>query len=924
MSRTSTILREEWRLQSRSLRFRYAVAVYWLISAIPPVALYLMAKDSTDQLFGAGAYFSHTLVVQGALTPFLALLVAGARSGREALEEQWVPLASAGLSSTGFLMRRFLALVVVIVPVLIVPALVAVAVALYADPGPVSWGDWLAQWTIQILPRALVVTAAWLALVTILGGELLAMVFGVLGIQLVSGSLNYVLLRYQLTLGDPLEWLGLNDARYWLRSLTINRDPERRYSMPLAVTEAPYDFLGAWEWLWPRAALSVGLTFFLLTLAGLFLGRTRRDLRPWQVSEKHSLRTFVPFLNTLRSRHAPDAGSGWRERLFALGGFVVCGLVMGALADRLWTFHTLAESRYHASRELAYEPLPPTVVPGEWAVRGRLDRRAIELEVEGTMKNQGEDAVPALVFTLNPGLELAETVAEGHRVSVDHRWDRLRLELDPPLAAGASVKLRWRLSGQPMDPYFGMYSVRGAVSFVEGYGRHRSGRFARQLEDLTRSKRRPNISRRRVGLEPGDLGPVPRYSTWQLTPPKASPGEFGEQVPEEIFHRSADLTLELETPSEWMLMDSCGGVSEITDSGARLQSACSMALSELVVRGGELVRVEGGSGLVELLVQPEHMERGEGMLRSLDAAARLSDRAWPGSEGLRRLVVHEWPPEFYILLTGGLGNFWYEGLEGQLSGRLLSLPEGQIIRPRPVSGERIIVQALSRELLQRRRFAPDEEHIFVRIFQSLMLRRMGLSEKGATVSGRPWVRASLGRSILDAEPNNRLVLELRLYGVLVDLEGRIGARSLFLGIEQFLNRPGEAHGTMRELFDDLEAVSGKDLSRFFDEFVDGGAVPQLTLEEVSARRLEGRRFLVQGQVVNKGVGEVHCPLVVKTELGENQILVTTRDEATTDFELTVEHRPVSVLLDPQDTCFRWVESKKRETMERFYFEDIPL
>jgi hypothetical protein len=288
------------------------------------------------------------------------------------------------------------------------------------------------------------------------------------------------------------------------------------------------------------------------------------------------------------------------------------------------------------------------------------------------------------------------------------------------------------------------------------------------------------------------------------------------------------------------------------------------------------------------------------------------------------LVVHEWPPAFNILLTSGLGNFWFERPEGELNGNLLSLPEGLVIRPQPISGEQIIAQVLSQELLDRRRFDPDEEHLFTSLFQALMIRRMGLSEKGATLSGRPWMRAVLARSILDAELDNRALFEIRLPAVMVDLEGRLGGRNLYLAIERFLDRGDAEPGTVRELFDDFEAVSGEDLSRFFEEFIEGGAVPELSLEGVSARRLEGRRFLVRGQVANKGAGEVHCPVVVKTELGETQQEVVTRSEGATDFEITVEHRPVSVQLDPRDTCLRWIEPKKREAVERFFFEDIPL
>jgi hypothetical protein len=916
-----TLARLEWRLQVRSGRFRFSVLGYFVLCTVAPALLFFVVRRYSLQDLGPTAYLAQTLIIQPFLTVLLAILITGARSGSESLREQWSPLSSAPLAGFGFLGRRWLALFALLLPLTFVPLVVAVGFAFAADQPVVVWRTWFDAWLVVIFPRALVISAGWLALVTITGSELLALVVGLLSLATFQALLNQGLLHFQLTLENAQEWLGIDDAFNWLRATRyfLNSERGREYHPGFAATESPYDLAASLEWFLPRFLLPAALAFGLFAIAGFFLGRTRPDLRPRRPNPRHPLRTYIKMWNDLRARHAPDAASGLGERLVMVVGLSLALGLLGLLFQRLHHFGQLAEERFEAATDFDLRPLPDFVRPTSWWIRGELHVAGrLDLKGRGGLENRGGVPVEQLAFTLNQGLRVVAMEAEGYRIEWEHLWDRLRLRLDPPLSPGQEIILRWVLAGTPSQPEFGLRNWRRATSFVLGFQQHRGGRFPRQLTDFSRGQMRNAVSGRRIDLQPGDLAPVPRYSTWALTPPKTSPGEFGQLVPEEILHFDAEVNLDLVAPKEWFLADACSHRSRHQGGRARLFGQCQIALSQLVVRGGTLELLEESSGGVALAMLPPHRTRGRALLRSLVAAARLSDRAWPGSQGLDELVVIEWPPAFTIDLTKGLRS-WYSIPRVEQHGQLLSLPEGMVISSQPLKGESLVVSSLLLELLRRREFEVGQHHIFRALFRGLMIRRMGLDEEGATFSGAPWIQATARQAIMETEPFSKEVLEIRVPSVMAEVESRMGSRQLHRGIEMFLSRQGAPPGTVQELFADLEAASGVSLERMYKDYFEGRAMPTLRLEAVAATREENGRWRVQGKVRNTGSGEVMCPVVIKAEVGETKQMVTVDTESATSFDVFTDSQPLTVLLDPNKTCYRYVH-RNSDVLERVFLQ----
>ena len=917
-----TIARLEWRLQIRSGRFRFAVLAYLLLSSLPSLMLFFLVRKVSFQLLTDSAYLANTSSLQPFLVAGLAILVVGGRSGGAALREQWGALSSAPLSNAGFLVRRWLVLLSLLVPITALPYGIAAVFAHLAEQPVHDPVTWFWAWALQSLPRLVVMSAGWLALVTVMGSELMAWLAGVLGLELFVTLLNQILLKFRLRLTSPMEWFGMEDAAYWLQwAQYYQSERARSYHPGFAATSAPIDPWEAGQMFLSRGLLVSGLALFALAVGAAFLGRTRRDLKPWHIPADHSLRTYLKMANDLRAKHAPGAALGRPDKAFVLLAAVVACLTLGGSLKLREDWRLLAHERFEAARHHAYEPIPSEVRPQRWKIQGEIlgDGR-LWLEVDGGLQHGGDAPLGELVFTLNPGLAVDSVEADGRTLSSVQVWDRLRLTVDPPLQPGEDLELRWRIRGFPTHRNFGLRSERHRISFVQNYQRSLSARFPRELKDLSRGQIERAIGPRRIDLRPGDLGPVPRYTTWQLTPPKQEPTKFGEEVPPEILHQPAWVDLDLRSPSPWKLADSCGHSSRLDGGEQLLQGECEMPLSKLMVRGGPMEEVSDPSSALTLFVLPAHRELGNGLLHSLQAAARLSDRAWPGGEGLQRLVVLEWPPPFSMDLTAGIRPNWYETVDLHLDGKLLSVPEGKLIDQEPLAGEVLVARSLVQELLQRRDLEPEEIHVFRDLFRGLMVRRMGKSSKGATLGGQPWLKNTLSFPILRASIYQKEVFELRLPAVMVEVESRVGSQSLFEGIETFLARESEEPGTVRELFDDLQAASGVSLERMFEDYFLGKALPMLELRAVKSSRLEGGRYRVEGRLQNLGSGESICPVILKTEIGESVQKVTVDTEASTKFEFVTSNRPLRVLLDPRKTCFRFLK-KNWEVHERIFLAE---
>ncbi len=952
------VTRYELKLQLRSARFRIAATGYLGLCALPPGVMYFVLRHRSAEALGGAAYLAQLLQVQPYCTLLMVALVAGNRSGTGALEESWAVLAASPMSNAGYVLRRALALLTLIIPLTLVPQALALGAAVAAGNTSFDPVTWIGNWALWILPAAVFFTCYWLAWVTVTGSELAALIFTFAGLPMVISAANQILLKFHLTLSGYLEFLGYRPLFYWIAyTLQSLSDTPTRFHPGYAATEGPFDLASAAAWSLPRWSLIGGLAGLGLGLAVAFVRRTRRDLKPRPVPPKHQLRTFLEKLNRWRERYAPDGGLGLRERLAAAAGIVVLGLALSALLGRQLTVQRLAAERYLAETKPEIAPLPAGVQPSTWQLRGRIDRHGgVEIDAAGRFENHGSAAQETLAFTLNPELEIKRLEVPTRSVKVVRAWDRLQLRLDPALAPGETLDLELRLVGMPMTIDF-RFRSRGSFPFPREYQRLVNARFPREVGDLSMSWVRRAASPRRVLLAASDLGPVPRYTPWTLTRPGESRGEgyrpsdYGGEVPVEVTRTVVDLDLDLEGPAEWFLADTCGHVSHlerraddvpVAAGRARLSGACRTSLTELMVAGGRLVKHQEVSGSasregapnsvgdapssvgefaprseVVVATLPEHRELVARKLRSLTLVASLSDRAWPGMPGLEGLVALEWPPEFHLDLYHDMSR-WNE-LEPKLVGRLLLIPERLLIDDEPFEAEDLVARLLSRDLLERRELAADQELIFRYLFRALMIRRMGLDgDRGATVSGKPWLRQSLRRPILSIKDaygyGYGIISRHRMPGVLADIEGRVGGDNLYGAIESFLAAGGEEPGTIEELLAAVEARSGVSLERTYQDHFLGRALPILRLEDVSSRR-QGDGWVVEGKMRNTGTGQSICPVIVKTEISERMLTVTVDSESATPFIVRTERRPHTVLLDPERTCYRWL-LKTSSALER--------
>ena len=908
------ILRYELMLQLRSPRFRLAVLGYLTFCAAPSGLLYFAIRHHTDEQLGPASYLSQTLQVQPYLTALLVVLVAGNRSSAEALRENWSVLAASAMSNAGFLARRWLALVALIVPLAMVPQAVSLGFALAAGNRSVDATTWVGSWCLAILPIVVAFTAYWLACVTITGGELGAVVSSLVILPMLIAAANQLLLRFHLTLAGYLEIFSLRSLSYWIYwTLAHWGATENRYNMGYMATEAPFDLTSAVGQILPAWALIIAVGALFLSLAAAFVRRTRRDLQPRPVPDEHQLRTFLHKLNRARERYAPDGGLGAPERIALVVGLAIFSVAMFGWIHRQLEMHELARLRYEAETAGGFDPLPAEVDLTTWAIRGRLDRDGrVEVDVSGRLENQGAVPLEELAFSLNQALAIDHMSAGSHQVTAVRAWDRLMLRLDPPLAPGDGVELGWRLSGVPESVHFHFGRGRGDMPFAMMYEGLMNARFPRDLSDLSRSTVRRAISPRRIHLGATDLTPLPRRTSWTLTPPDGGGDSvgtiFGREVPPEVGRNRVELELDLDAPPEWFLADTCGHASAVEGGRTRLKGVCQTSLTELLVAGGRLEAARSGdsgsTSLVTLASLHSHRRQATAQLEALARVASLSHRAWPGMPGLENLVVLEWPPRANIDLRRGMSL--YDRLRSRLIGRLLFLPERLFADDSSLEPENLVAQLLSRDLLERRALAKDQDVLFRHFFRALMVRRMGLDgEGGATVSGKPWLRQALQTPILSAQPEYGYIWKRRLPAVLAQMESRIGGDHFYAGIESFLAAGGETPGTIEELLAELERRSGISLERTYQDHFQGDALPLLRLEEVRSTR-RGDGWLVEGMLRNTGSGEAVCPVIVKTEIAELKLTVTVDTETASSFSVRSDHRPHTVLLDPERTCYRFL------------------
>lgn len=911
----------EWRTQARSLRFRVLAALYVVAGSAPAVMSYVRRLDSRMKIGGA-TYAGETAAIVPALTAVFVFLLSLDALQREREERSWSTVSLAGMSSSGYLLRRWLALQAVILPLTAVPFLAAAIAAgsagLGSGPDAITPGPLAVPWLLHVVPLALAASALAVGVGTIAGGTAQAFLLAGLTLALVPPLVNEGLACLGFRFTGPLAWLGIRGLASSIQRMSAllpGEDSVWDHAFPLEVSESPYDAGVAAEQYLGRALVPLALAAAALGTAVLFLRRTRPDVRPLRVSPTHPLRTFLATLARLRERYTPDPVPA-RADLLALGLALLVTAGLSALAlGRARHFDVLGKERFAAEQAGTPAPTRDDVLPGRWRVAGTIGPgRKVALSVAAEMRNTGREPRAHLAFELNPFLRIEKAEAGEGRLTLTRSWNRVAVDLVPPIPPGGTRELRFRLAGAPGEAAFNLPSRSASLdSFYKSFYAHQRALFGRDLSDLSRSYRVPAISARRIDLTATSLTPVPRYVSWAL--------DDSKQVPQETFLPPAGISLSLAVPGDLFLADACGGIAR----GGRLSSRCRLPLADLMVAGGRYQTLESPPGGATVAVYPFHKSQGELHLGFLARGTRKLEEAWPGLGDLRRTVVLEWP-ESYVHELDTSWHVWSrrwsdpENRQARARGELLLLNETDLIRVKPIDPDALVAGLVGGRLSRRRPVAPDDALLFRQLFLNLALQRLGLGgESGATVTGlRP---GEEGYIQIPPPPQGYWSYWDRRFPALVAaLRARMGEEPLRRAIDELLARKSAHPVTRDELYALLKERSEAPLERMIQDFFVEGLLPEPVLDGVTLRRGGGAGdgWTVTGRMVNRGTGEALCKIVLTTDLGPVETMARADTGEAGAFTLTTGHRPQSVWLDPDRQCHRLVS--KVTFADRFYFE----
>jgi hypothetical protein len=922
---TAALVAHELRFQRRSLRFRAFAAVYLVLSCLPAVLIYLR-RDGLNYTIGAASYAGETLMPLPLLTALFAALLSLDGVSRERTGGAWTTATLAGVSNAGYLVRRWLALLALLLPLTAVAPAVAAGLAVAGGSKAVLPAVFFGPWLLHVAPLAAMVSAIALGLGTIGGNAVSTFLLAILVLGVVPAVGGAVLDHFRLRFSPPLGWVDLIDAQRTTVRLqeTLSHRAQWGWAFPLPLSEAGFDAGTEAEQDLAAGLLLASLAAAALGTAVFYLRRTRPDVRPQRVRPDHPLRTFLVTLGRLREQYTPDPSPAPADlALFALAGLAAAGAV-AVQTHRALRYEALAAERSRTETAGGPAPMSVDVVPEAWRVEGGFDGSGlVSVQVTGTLRNSGREPQAHLAFALEPGLSLTAVAADAGRITSRRSWDRLAVDLEPPIPPGGLRQLRFRLAGRPGETEFGLPKWGGGtqISFLRSFTRHRQARFGADRTDLSQAYRVPAVSGFRVALAAPCLTPVPRYTPW--TP------DGNGFVPDELFFPPARFELSLAVPGDLLAADSCGGLSDPAAARkGRLESRCTQPLSEVAVMGGGQRRLvgDGGNGGtgengVAVAVFPGHRAAGELHLGFLARGTRLMDEAWPGLGGLGRLVILEWPQdEVHDRRRGAslLGR-WRNPEDSwvKVTGNLAFIDEADLIGTREIAPEPMVAELAAARLARRRRLDPKQAPFFLHLFRALVLQRLGLgAQTGAVFSTDP---GNLEAARAPALHAGYIYWTIRFPALIAALSRRAGTEPLRASVEELLARGGDKAATFAEWAEILERRSDGPVEPLIRDFFLNGAIPEPTLEDVAFQSAGGvgGGWRVTGKVHNEGDGEALCRVVLTTDLGPVETTVKTGTGETAAFVLTTSHRPQGVYLDPDQECHRFMRLGIRD---RVFFQ----
>src|SRR5436190_16318758 len=150
------------------MRFRGLAAVYVLACSAPAVIL-LIFGARIQHAVGPATYNMFLMAEQPLLTALLAVGIAVDAIARERDEGSFAVLSVAPISSTGYVLRRWLAIVTICAAVSLVPAAITAAIAVHTRETLPLLAMFIDAWLLSVLPALLVASALAMALGTITG-----------------------------------------------------------------------------------------------------------------------------------------------------------------------------------------------------------------------------------------------------------------------------------------------------------------------------------------------------------------------------------------------------------------------------------------------------------------------------------------------------------------------------------------------------------------------------------------------------------------------------------------------------------------------------------------------------------------------------------------------------------------------------------
>jgi len=840
--------------QRRSGRFRALAFLYVALAILPAAAVFAISARAKI-VIGSATYAAVTAAVQPLLTALLAAALAIDALTRERDEGSFAVLAVAPLSSAGYLLRRWLAVVAVCLPLTLLPPLLAAALAARAQHAAPLISAFAATWLLDVVPPLLVVSALAIALGTIAGRTVVAIVFAALLLTFGLGMANDLLAYRHHHFDGPAELFGMRPMQWRELAWAL-----RGWWSPPLPSEAAHPLTAHARNALPRAATGVALAALTLGIAARYLRRTRRDLRPWRIPADHRFRSFLRLFNGVREEYAPDAGAGRADWLVLAVGIAVAAASAALLLYQESAFASLARQRYASETEAPSPPTSSAIVPRSMRIDARVDTNGrVAAHSSLTIRNAGARAESHLAFDMNPTLALLRVNgARVHRV-----WQRIDAELDPPLGPGETRTLDIDAAGVPASVDF---ALAGRGNFAQRWHRYARARTAVDLSDLTRSTIEPMVSEVRMQLDAADLAPVLRYADQAFSPPL--------RIDVRVQHPFA------------VAADACGTVV----AAAPLVSRCTTSLASVRIFGGPLRETALAPGAtLAYIAAHEPLARAHGP--ALAASIALA-RSWPGLALPPRIVFTERPTE--------AGDLHWRGPEGRdiaARGALVFVPEPDFCRLEPLDSGVVAAALVSRTLAARRRTAPEQASFFAAFFDLVAARRLGGRRGNAVVPG---IGAAPDTQPIVSMRSRWWALEaMRLGRVLADVENRVGTDHLVEGINDFV-AAGPAPGTAKELIDAIARRGGVDLGHVYHDYFEGSALPQLTLANVVFRGRE-----VTGELRNDGSGEALAPIVLRSAGGSQWRTLRVDGGQRVAFAFTSDSEPRTLQLDPDKVCYRY-------------------